>query len=262
MDFQNENIPVIPLPNPGEGGPVANPSAGGNFPVIPLPNPGGENVLPGWPGVARIRFINAAVGYAPFRIFVNNRRAVNRLAFSEISDYGRFLAGYRTITVAGLGGYVYMQKTIPFEAGSTSTIAIINRTGGLDMLQIPDICCAPQDGSSNFRVSNLAYGSQPMDVLLGDGRVIYADIRFKETTSYKRIQPGEYQFIFAQTNLMPMPAYMDIESLDSAFIGMAPLPDTVLSLYLDVQSNTNYTVYLLDNTDGTGGMQTLVVEDR
>lgn len=61
---------------------------------------------------------------------------------------------------------------------------------------------------------------------------------------------------------MPMPAYMDIESLDSAFIGMAPLPDTVLSLYLDVQSNTNYTVYLLDNTDGTGGMQTLVVEDR
>ena len=55
---------------------------------------------------------------------------------------------------------------------------------------------------------------------------------------------------------------MDIESLDSAFIGMAPLPDTVLSLYLDVQSNTNYTVYLLDNTDGTGGMQTLVVEDR
>lgn len=70
------------------------------------------------------------------------------------------------------------------------------------------------------------------------------------------------QFIFAQTNLMPMPAYMDIESLDSAFIGMAPLPDTVLSLYLDVQSNTNYTVYLLDNTDGTGGMQTLVVEDR
>ena len=258
----NGDYPVIPLPNPGEGGPVANPSAGGNFPVIPLPNPGGENVLPGWPGVARIRFINAAVGYAPFRIFVNNRRAVNRLAFSEISDYGRFLAGYRTITVAGLGGYVYMQKTIPFEAGSTSTIAIINRTGGLDMLQIPDICCAPQDGSSNFRVSNLAYGSQPMDVLLGDGRVIYADIRFKETTSYKRIQPGEYQFIFAQTDLMPMPAYMDIESLDSAFIGMAPLPDTVLSLYLDVQSNTNYTVYLLDNTDGTGGMQTLVVEDR
>jgi len=35
-----------------------------------------------------------------------------------------------------------------------------------------------------------------------------------------------------------------------------------LSLYLDVQSNTNYTVYLLDNTDGTGGMQTLVEEDR
>ena len=193
---------------------------------------------------------------------MNNRRAVNRLAFPEISDYGRFIAGYRTITISGLDGYVYMQKTIPFEAGSTSTIAIINRTGGLDLLQIPDLCCAPRDGTSNFRVSNLAYGSQPMDVLLGDGRVIYADIRFKETTVYKRIQPGEYEFIFAQTNLMPMPAYMDIESLDSAFIGMAPPPYTILTLYLDVRENTNYTVFLLDGADGTGGIQTLVVEDR
>ena len=33
----NANIPVTPLPNPGEGGPVANPD---NIPVTPLPNPG------------------------------------------------------------------------------------------------------------------------------------------------------------------------------------------------------------------------------
>lgn len=36
------NIPVIPLPNPGEGGPVGpdNGGNGSNIPVIPLPNPG------------------------------------------------------------------------------------------------------------------------------------------------------------------------------------------------------------------------------
>ena len=37
--------PVIPLPNPGEGGPVAdlngtNPPSGGSVPVVPLPDPG------------------------------------------------------------------------------------------------------------------------------------------------------------------------------------------------------------------------------
>lgn len=87
-------------------------------------------------------------------------------------------------------------------------------------------------------------------------------MNFKETTEYKRIQPGEYQFIFAQTNLMPMPDYLDIESLDSAFIGMYPLPETVASLYINIQPNANYTVFLLNNGPSGDSLQTLVVEDK
>ncbi len=42
------NTPVIPLPNPGEGGPVYPGNGGANTPVIPLPNPGeGGPVYPG-----------------------------------------------------------------------------------------------------------------------------------------------------------------------------------------------------------------------
>ena len=130
------------------------------------------------------------------------------------------------------------------------------------MIQIPDICCGPANGTSNFRVSNLAYNSQSMDVLLGDGRVIYADVQFKETTVYKRIQPGAYQFIFAETNLMPMPSSSDIESLDEAFIGMVPENGIVASLYLNVQRNANYTVFLINNGPETNAIQTMVVEDR
>ena len=50
------NVPVIPLPNPGEGGPVAPdwgvpPGPAANVPVIPLPNPGeGGPVAPGFSG--------------------------------------------------------------------------------------------------------------------------------------------------------------------------------------------------------------------
>ncbi len=258
-------IPIIPLPNPGEGGPIANPGINGNITVIPipLPNTGGSGtIITNWPSSATVRFLNAAYGYQPFRIFVNNRRAVNFLGYASISTYGRFLSGFQTVTVTGIDGYVYIQKTLPFEAGSKSTVAVINRPGGLDIIQIQDTCCAPNNSTSNFRVSNLAYNSGPIDVLLGDGRVIYADVNFKETTEYKRIQPGEYQFIFAQTNLMPMPDYLDIESLDSAFIGMYPLPETVASLYINIQPNANYTVFLLNNGPSGDSLQTLVVEDK
>ncbi len=258
-----EGIPVIPLPNPGEGGPVATPGGEEGIPVIPLPNPGeGGPVAPLWPQLSRVRFLNASYGYQPFRIYVNSRRVVNFLGPASISAYGRFLSGYQTVTVSGMDGYIYIQKAIPFEAGRTSTVAIINRAGGLDLIQIQDSCCPPSNGTSNFRVSNLAYNSGPMDVLLGDGRVIYADVRFKETTMYKRIQQGEYQFLFAETNLMPMPAGMDIESLDSAFIGMYPIPDIVASLYLNVGNNTNHTVFLINNGPNANAIQTMVVADQ
>ena len=267
------DVPTIPLPNPGEGGPVY-PGNGGGTPVIPLPNPGeggpvypgnnaggqGTIVIPNRPSTARVRFLNATYGYPAFQILVGNAVAVNFLGRASISPYRYYYGGYRTVTVRGTDGYIYIQKTLPFDAGSTSTIAVILRAGGLDLLQISDRCCPPTGYYSNFRVSNLAYNSAPIDVLLADGRVVYADVRFKETTSYKRIRPGTYEFLFAETNLTPSPVYADIETLDSAFLGTYPIPNMVASAYVVVSSRANYTVFLLNS--GSDAIQTMVVEDQ
>ncbi len=262
----SENQPVIPLPNPGEGGPV-HPGSSNNRPVFPLPLPGtGGVVIPGgvtlpiWPKFSRARFLNAAYGYRPFRILVNNARTVNWLSYAALSGYGKIPSGYQTVTVTGPNGYVYIQKSLPFLPNQNSTIAIINTPSGLDLLQIPDNCCTPNGSYSNFRVSNLALNTRPLDVLLGDGRVVYADVRYKETTAYKRIHPGTYQFFFAETDLTPMPKWMDIETLDSAFIGTYPVPNTVASLYLNAVNSANYTVFLLPS--GPDSIQAMLAETR
>ena len=119
-----------------------------------------------------------------------------------------------------------------------------------------------QPAYANFRVSNLAYNSGPMDVLLGDGRVVYADVRFKETTSFRRIRPGDYQFLFAETSLQPMPDYLDIETLDSAFLGTYPFPGIVASAYLSVQRYRSYTVFLINSGSAANAVQAVTVEDR
>ena len=265
-EMPENNQPVPPLPDIGEGGPAF---PGDNTPVIPLPNPGeGGAVFPGgvlppiWPRYARVRFLNAAFNYRPFRILINRRRVVNWLSYASRSAYGRVPEGYQTITVTGADGFIYIQKALPFQAGQSSTIAIINTPGGLDLLQISDNCCAPSGGFSNFRVSNLARNSGPMDVLLGDGRVVYGDIRFKETTSFKRIRPGAYQFYFAETALAPMPEWIDIETVDNAFIGTYPVPNTLASLYLNVGRGVNCTAYLLTGSTAPNAVQAMVVEDR
>jgi len=83
--------PVIPLPNPGEGGPVypGNTVGGGNQVwTCPGGSCGGIIVLPGviggvWPGAAKVRFLNAGYGYPAFRVFVGNRRFVNVLNYAS-----------------------------------------------------------------------------------------------------------------------------------------------------------------------------------
>ena len=275
-------IPAIPLPNPEEGGAVY-PDSGDDaqIPVVPLPNPGeGGPVYPGnviqpvqpiqpiqpiqpLPTVtyAAVRFLNAAYGYPAFRVFVGNRRAASLLNFASLSAYVRLAAGYQTVTVTGTDGYVYIQKTIPFEAGGRFTVAVINRPGGLDLLRITDNCCFTSSREAHFRVGNLARNSGALDVLLPDGRAVYSDVRFKEITSFKRLAPGAYEFLFAETNQLPAPAYSDIETLDSAFIGANPLPDTAASVYLQVTRGRAYTVYLLQNGQSYNAVSPLVVED-
>lgn len=264
--------PVIPLPSPGEGGPVYPGDDGSAEPVIPLPSPGeGGPVYPGGgtviqpvpqPGTSRVRFLNAAYGYPSFRVSVANSLFASRLGYGSVTGYGRVRAGYQTVQVTGTNGRVYLRRSVPFTARSLSTVAIINTAGGLDLLQIPDSCCPPSNGYSNFRVGNLAYNSGPLDVLMSDGRVVFGDLRYKEVASFRRIVPGTYQFFYADTRLTPMPAGMDIETLDSAWLGVYPPYETFGSLYLDVSGGENCTVYLIQNGAGRNNIQNLILVDR
>lgn len=282
---------TLPL-NPGEGGslppygdgPWNGTGSGDGTPIITWPDPSNGSsssssqnwncsnngicaILPGiigtvWPRTARVRFLNAGYNYPAFRIFVGSRQVVNLLNYASASSYENFSTGYQTVTVAGSNGYVYIQKAMPFQANTVTTIAIINTTSGLDLLQITDSCCPPTNGYSSFRVGNLAYNSGPMDVILSDGRVVYTDLRFKEVGTFKRIRPGTYQFFYADTNMMPMPAYQDIETLDSSWLGAHPTPETFGSMYLDVDSNAIYTVYLLQSGTARNNVQSLILMDR
>ena len=219
------------------------------------------------PKIAARRRLDIAVfnlQLAEGRTFSTHTETIDYLASQQFKtiSYRRLRAGYHTVSVAGLDGYIYLQKSIPFDTGSVSTLAVILRAGGLDLLQISDRCCPPTGRYSNLRVSNLAYYSNPLDVLLADGRVIYTDVRFKETTSYKRIRPGTYEFFFAETNLAPIPSHADIETLDSAFLGSPPPANVVASDYVAVSGRTNYTIFLLSTGNTSDAVQALTAADR
>ena len=148
-----EAVPVLPLPNEGEGGPVYPGTSGTSAePVIPLPNVGeGGPVYPGtvtYPStgpqytvtVAAVRFLNASSGYPTFQVYIDGVRAVTMLDESTATQYLRIRAGRRLISVRGLDGYTYIERTMSFPTASTSTVVITNRTGGLDLIRMADAC--------------------------------------------------------------------------------------------------------------------------
>ena len=136
------DVPVTPLPNPGEGGPVdsgGNQNNGANVPVIPLPNPGEGGPVdsgnrPGFPPIfrpifpgnsgsvtvipgvtfpcynctatsfGRVRILNASTGYQPFYVYLGNWMVASGLGNGDITGYVQSASGTQTVTVSGAIG--------------------------------------------------------------------------------------------------------------------------------------------------------------
>ena len=219
--MQNDaDTPVVPLPNPGEGGPVPDGEAEGNFPVVPLPNPGEGGPLPTFPNRPNngiwgsiitvfprpiipcyfcsttqygvVRFLNAAAGYNPFIIYINNQMVVNGLDNAEVSQYGRVSSGMQTVTVSGQNGYVYIQKQINVPLNGAVTVAIINTNSGLDLMEITDSNCNGGLNTGCFRVCNLSNTNRSVNVTLNGGAVIFQNVNYREVTSFRYLPAGYY----------------------------------------------------------------------
>lgn len=249
----------VPVPLPEIGTPISPGRPGPFIPVRPQPNPPCYYCTTS--RNSSVRFLNAAVGYRPFRVYINNRFIINGLGYASLTPYGKIAGGFQTITITGMNGYVYLRKSMPIRSDESSTMAIINTPGGIDLLQISDTSCVRPASMSCFRVCNLASNTNPLDVILTDGRVVFSDVRFKEVTPFRRARPGEYAFYLAETNLRPMPRFMDIETMN-AETAVFELPKALVSFYVDIGRNAVYTVYILSVANMPDSVQTIVIEDR
>ena len=300
-----EDIPVAPLPNPGEGGPVYDDSmdnnSGGNgsfgddlssIPVIPLPNPGeggpvyngpdhnrpsGGMWQPGYshvpvyrpvfpsngsitifPGIGfpcyncttssslgRVRILNASSGYPPFNVSLGNWRIGEQLDNGDITSYVQASSGFQTVTVSGTNGYIYIQKMITIRSGSASTVAIINTSTGLDLLEISDLSCNGPSGTTCIRACNLSPDLGPFDVALenrGNSYRTFTNVRFQEVTPFSSFAAGWYSIYVFRTN-----AFNNSNAIAAASASLT--------------AGKSYTLYLFNDPSNTGGLRTLILSN-
>ena len=263
------NFPVVPLPNPGEGGPIPD-FDNGQTPVIPLPNPGEGGPLPTFPNRPNngiwgsiitvfprpiipcyfcsttqygvVRFLNAAAGYNPFIIYINNQMVVNGLDNAEVSQYGRVSSGMQTVTVSGQNGYVYIQKQINVPLNGAVTVAIINTNSGLDLMEITDSNCNGGLNTGCFRVCNLSNTNRSVNVTLNGGAVIFQNVNYREVTSFRYLPAG----------------YYTVSVSNSKSFSGSPL----LTSNIYIRGNVSYTLYVFNWNNSQDAIRILIVEDR
>ena len=300
-----EDIPVAPLPNPGEGGPVYDDSmdnnSGGNgsfgddlssIPVIPLPNPGeggpvyngpdhnrpsGSMWQPGhshvpvyrpvfpsngsitiFPGIGfpcyncttssslgRVRILNASSGYPPFNVSLGNWRIGEQLDNGDLTSYVQASSGFQTVTVSDTNGYIYIQKMITIRSGSASTVAIINTSTGLDLLEISDLSCNGPSGTTCIRACNLSPDLGPFDVALenrGNSYRTFTNVRFQEVTPFSSFAAGWYSIYVFRTN-----AFNNSNAIAAASASL--------------KAGKSYTLYMFNDPSNTGGLRTLILSN-
>lgn len=281
-EINEADIPITPLPNPGEGGPVDSGNSmdnGAGVPVIPLPNPGEGGpvdsgrpnfppifrpVFPGGtggsvtviPGITfpcynctatsfgRVRILNASTGYQPFYVYIGNWMVASGLANGDITSYVQAASGTQTITVSGANGYVYIQKPVQVRASSSMTIAIINTASGLDIMEISDISCNAPSGTSCLRACNLSQNLGPFDVSIGN-----------QNSSYMAFTNVRYREVTPYTSFYP-----GWYQLYIARTGAYP-STYVATAAANMSANNSYTLYMFNAPNATDGLRTMVVSN-
>ena len=281
-EINEADIPITPLPNPGEGGPVDSGNSmdnGAGVPVIPLPNPGEGGpvdsgrpnfppifrpIFPGGtggsvtviPGITfpcynctatsfgRVRILNASTGYQPFYVYIGNWMVASGLANGDITSYVQAASGTQTITVSGANGYVYIQKPVQVRASSSMTIAIINPASGLDIMEISDISCNAPSGTSCLRACNLSQNLGPFDVSIGN-----------QNSSYMAFTNVRYREVTPYTSFYP-----GWYQLYIARTGAYP-STYVATAAANMSANNSYTLYMFNAPNATDGLRTMVVSN-
>lgn len=242
-------------------------------PVYPQPIPP-IVTQPGQPVMrcCRVRFFHAAVQAGSLNVNVGSQRVASNLAFGNFSTYYCFAEGFRTVSLinAGSGRTLLLRKTVPMSYGEQLTFVIVNNasTGALELVRVNDTACSGQMGGFGcLRMANFLLGDTALDLLTADGRVLFSDVRYKETTLSRRLRPGSYSFLVANTPVHIEPRIQDVEMDQGEWrISQRYLPgygemDLLLSFGMQARRGVLSTAYIIGQAN-TGEVQVVVSENR
>lgn len=241
-----------------------------SLPTVDQSSPSTAPLLPQWdsssPDTARVRFLNAVTWQSrDLRILTGNRLLSSQLSPGSLSEYFTVPTGFRPFSFFdGTSPWLLLFRTaIPLTAGDVVTLALVRSGDSTDLVRIDDRPCGVRGMEYGcLRCVNLVYDSPPLNLLLSDGRAVFTDMRFKETTNFRRADPGLYSLRVLPSPSLPLPTSPHIETVEDLPI---VLPDygtePLLAFSLELRAAAQATLYFIGDWEISREIQLLAVEN-
>lgn len=147
---------------------------------------------------SKVRVIHASYDAPGVDIAVDGAVAVSNLEYGESSGYAEIESGVRNIKVtpAGATTPVVIEANLPVEANKEYTVIAVNELASIEPILAEDFR-TPNSQKSKIRFVHASTDAPAVDIKVGSGTAapVFADVEFKEITSYVEVDAGSYQFV-------------------------------------------------------------------
>ncbi|WP_458189215.1 DUF4397 domain-containing protein [Haladaptatus sp. NG-WS-4] len=144
--------------------------------------------------VARTRVIHAIPDAPEVDVFVDGGRALEGVAFKDVSDYLELEPGDHTIQVAPAGqgqGSALIEQQVTLEANTDSTIAAAGTVDSPEAVLFDDDTETPSGDQVRLRAVHLSPDAPAVDIA-ADGDVLVEGLEFGNASDYVEVPAGSY----------------------------------------------------------------------
>ncbi len=139
---------------------------------------------------ASVRFLHLSIESPNVDIYINSMKVISNMQVKQVSKYLPLPRGQYFIDIYPAENQVstILSKKITIHSGKVYTLPIIGMDNKFRMLSIEDQPNVPH-GESKVRFIHLSPFTQPLDLAVVKGDVVFPKISFKNATGYLGLTP-------------------------------------------------------------------------
>lgn len=145
---------------------------------------------------AQVRVAHASPNAPGVDVYVNGKRVVSDLLFTNVTSYLSLAPAYTNIQVKVAGTQtVVINATVPFSASNFYTVAATGYVTNLAPVVFVDDNRAPASGYAAVRFIHLSPNAPAVNVAVAGGPTLFSDVSFRSATTYLQVASGTYNLV-------------------------------------------------------------------